>query len=82
MNHGLSGLPDWPRTMLRVVWSKSEKSTVRRSEGPKVRLTCLTVVVLPLCGWGPVPVGTPRMFWMRGEMEKTGCSMSTVWVLP
>ena len=58
MNQGLRGLPDWPRTRLRVEWSRLLKSAVRRSEGPKVRLTCLTVVASPLWGWGPVPVGT------------------------
>ena len=79
MNQGLAGLPDWPRTRLRVEWSRSERSAVKRSEGPKVRPTCLTVVASPLWGWGPVPVGMPTMRWSRADCEKSGCSMSTGW---
>src|SRR5271154_2826526 len=57
MNQGLAGLEDSPRTRLRVLWSRSARSAVKRSEGPKVRPTCLTVASSPLCGWMPVPVG-------------------------
>ena len=48
MNQGLSGLADSPKTRLRVLWSRLDKSAVKRSEGPKVRPTCLTVTSSPL----------------------------------
>src|SRR6516165_5834171 len=44
-NQGLAGLPDSPSTRLRVELSRLERSAVKRSEGPKVRLTCFTVLV-------------------------------------
>ena len=72
MNQGLAGLPDWPRTRLRVVWSRSARSAVKRSEGPKVRPTCLTVVSSPLWGWMPVPVGRPMRRWRRGGLAVDG----------
>ncbi len=72
MNQGLAGLADSPRTRLRVLWSRSARSAVKRSEGPKVRPTCLTVVSSPLWGWMPVPVGTPMMRWRMGGLAVDG----------
>ncbi len=72
MNQGLMGLADSPRTRLRVLWSRSERSAVKRSEGPKLRPTCLTVTSSPLWGWTPVPVGTPMRRWRRARLAVDG----------
>src|SRR5271154_120218 len=58
MNQALKGLEDSPRTRFRVLWSRSERSAVKRSEGPKLRPTCLTVTSSPLWGCRPGLVGT------------------------
>ena len=55
MNHGLAGSIDSPSTTFSVERSRSPKSTVSRSDGPKLRPTCFTVTRFPLwaCGRGP-----------------------------
>src|SRR5450759_405126 len=65
-------LPDWPFTIFNVELSRSEKSTVRRSEGPKWELTCFTVSASPDKGCGPGLAARLRM----GKLLQKGCLMS------
>src|SRR6185503_16839924 len=67
-----------PSTMFSVDPSMSLQSIVKRCEGPNSVPTCLTVVLSPLCGCGPVPAIRST----SGRNLANGCSRSTTCQLP